>query len=267
MEAIGILVGVVALFVLVMTALLVVAAVRGGRAVGRKVEQHGAQARRAVEDATLKARKYTQAGPQGRIAALRLEVRESLAGTRRVLEAGVQGDSQLADALQLLRQLEEHAGQVDGELRMLEREPGTARLDAKLPELRERAERITHAAESLRWAAQDRAQRFSEDELTRLSRECETEAGALRHWAPAAPPAGSGGSGESAGSGGPASASRSEGSVGTSDGSAPAGRERRAGLGSGRGVGAAEALGLGDPRVRFAERLRKPRTGPGSPAA
>ena len=52
-------------------------------------------------------------------------------------------------------------------------------------ELRQRAERITHSAESLRWAAQDRARQFGDDDLTALTRQVDMEAGALRHWAPA----------------------------------------------------------------------------------
>ena len=255
MEAIGIVVGVVALFVLGLIALTVVAAVKAGRAVGRTVEQHGAQARRAVEDATLKARKYAQPGPQGRLAAVRLDVRESLAGTRRALESSAGADAQLTDALHLLGRLEEHARVLDGELRMLEHEPGTKRVGAKLPELRERAERITHAADSLRWAAQDRAQRFSDDELTLLSRECETEAGALRHWTPvdAVDP---GDLAKSSGSGGSAARERQHQA-----------REQHRGLGFGRGVSAAEALGLQDPRIGIADRLRKPRRDPNTPAA
>ncbi|AXI77521.1 hypothetical protein [Peterkaempfera bronchialis] len=255
MEAVGIVVGIVALFVLGLIALMVVAAVKAGKAVSRKVEQHGTQARRAVEDATLRARKYTQTGPQGRIAALRLEVRDSLAGTRRVLESGVTGDPQLAEALHLLAQLDEHAQALDGELRLLERETGTQRLDAKLPELRERADRITHAAESLRWAAQDRAQHFSDSELIRLSRECETEAGALRHWTPTA-----------AGAAGAAAAGGAADGASAGSGAEEQRRQRR-GLAAGRGVSAAEALGLGDPRLRLADRLRKPRPDPGTPTA
>ncbi|MCD0482708.1 hypothetical protein LO771_09910 [Streptacidiphilus sp. ASG 303] len=245
MEAVGIVVGVIALLVLGLLALLAVAAVKAGRAVGRKVEEHGDRARRAVEDAALKARKYTQAGPQGRIAALRLEVRESLTATRRMLESGVGADPQLGDALQLLARLDEHARALDGELRLLEREPGAPRVDARLPELRERAGRLTHAAESLRWAAQDRAHHFSDSDLARLGRECETEAGALRHWAPAAPPAP--GAPEPASAPAPAPADA-------------AGPRPRRGISAGRAPSAADALGLAD-------RLRKPRPEPGAPTA
>lgn len=256
MEAVGIAVGVVAFLILGLAALAVVAAVKAGKAVGRKVEQHGAQARRAVEDVALKARSYTQPGPQGRIAALRLEVRTSLTGTRRVLESGVGDDPQLSDALQLLARLDDHAAALDGELRMLEREPGTRRVDARLPELRERAGRITHAAESLRWAALDRARHFSDSELARLSRECETEAGALRHWTSAAP----------ATDDAEATAAREQRRPRDAEGAAARDQQRPRGIGGSRGVGAAEALGL-DPRARLADRLRKPRPEPGAPSA
>ncbi|WP_377271481.1 hypothetical protein [Peterkaempfera sp. SMS 1(5)a] len=254
MEAVGIAVGVVAFLILGLAALAVVAAVKAGRAVGRRVEQHGAQARRAVEDVALKARSYTRPGPQGRIAALRLEVRESLGGTRRVLESAVGGDPQLTEALQLLGRLDEHARSLDDELRMLEREPDSRRVDTRLPDLRERGGRITHAAESLRWAAQDRARHFSDSDLARLGRECETEAGALRHWTPA-------------GQQGPADGPRPAEGPGSAGAGAPAGgRQGRQspGIAAGRGTGAAEALGL-DPRARLADRLRKPRPEPGTP--
>ncbi|WP_055585977.1 hypothetical protein [Peterkaempfera griseoplana] len=260
MEAVGIAVGVVAFLILGLAALAVVAAVKAGRAVGRRVEQHGAQARRAVEDVALKARSYTQPGPQGRIASLRLEVRESLGGTRRVLESAVGGDPQLAEALQLLGRLDEHARALDEELRLLEREPDGKRVDLRLPDLRERGGRITHAAESLRWAAQDRARHFSDSELARLGRECETEAGALRHWTPARQDG-------SAQTSPPADGRRpGERGTGAADGGASAAggqRPRSPGLAAGRSVGAAEALGL-DPRARLADRLRKPRPEPGA---
>ncbi len=49
-------------------------------------------------------------------------------------------------------------------------------------ELRERTERITQSADSLRWAARDRARRFAADDLDSLSEQIDVEAGALRHW-------------------------------------------------------------------------------------
>ncbi|MCZ9339627.1 hypothetical protein NGM37_17840, partial [Streptomyces sp. TRM76130] len=61
-------------------------------------------------------------------------------------------------------------------------EPDRATLAERLPELRERTERITRAADSLRWAARDRARRFADDDLDSLSAQIDVEAGALRHW-------------------------------------------------------------------------------------
>jgi hypothetical protein len=180
-----------ALFSLLMVsfvALGVVAAVRTARAVQRGVERTGLQARRVVEETTLKARKYTQPGPVGDLAGLRLSLRTSITGTRETLEPRVASDASLGEALALLARLREHAKDLDAELRILEREPDKSRMAARLPELRERTHRITHSADSLRWAAQDRARQFADDDLAALGRQIEVEAGALRHWAPVTPP-------------------------------------------------------------------------------
>ncbi|WP_133259978.1 hypothetical protein [Streptacidiphilus pinicola] len=153
-------------------ALVVVGTVKAARAVGVK-----------AENVALKARAYTNPGAPGRIASVRLRLRGALEGTRQALESAASQDAQVGESLQLLKRLEELGAELDAQLRVLEREPEVARVDAKLPELRARAERITHAAEELRWAVQDRQHRFSEDELNRLSDECTQEADALRHWA------------------------------------------------------------------------------------
>jgi hypothetical protein len=153
-------------------ALVVVGTVKAARAVGAK-----------AENMALKARAYTNPGAPGRIASVRLRLRGTLEGTRQALEAAASQDAQVGESLQLLKRLEAHGAELDAQLRVLEREPELARVDAKLPELRDRAERITQAAEQLRWAVQDRQYRFSEDELARLSDECSQEADALRHWA------------------------------------------------------------------------------------
>ncbi|URN11998.1 hypothetical protein LUW77_10095 [Streptomyces radiopugnans] len=72
----------------------------------------------------------------------------------------------------------------------MEREPDRGRIAARLPDARERAGRIRASADSLRFAAQDRARRHDEDGLAALSEQIEIEAGALRHWtAPAPAPA------------------------------------------------------------------------------
>ncbi|MGW1174131.1 hypothetical protein ACWD4P_10440 [Kitasatospora sp. NPDC002543] len=280
MDVFGVMIGLVLLFGVAVMVLAVVGTVKAAKAVGAKIEKHEAGARRAVETAALKAKTYTKVGPPAQIANVRLGLRTSLDGTRQVLESGLAQDGQLGEALALLGRLDAHAAELDGELRMLEREPDTARIAAKLPELRERAERITHSAETMRWAAQDRMHRFADDELSRLSQECESEAGALRHWdvaggaASGTSDASSGGSGASGASGGPA-ASGSAGSVGSvgsvgsagSTGSAraagKAGGAVRAGLTDGKGrPSAEELLGLADPLAKLAQRLRKPSAGP-----
>ncbi|MFB7474548.1 hypothetical protein [Kitasatospora sp. NPDC056184] len=253
MEILGVLLVLALLFGIGVAVLVVVGLVKAARAVGEKMERQEAKARRAVENVTLKAKTYTQTGPQGQISAVRLRLRTSLDGTRQVLQGGVAQDGQLGESLALLARLEAHAAELDGELRGLEREPDAGRVAAKLPELRERAERITHAAEKMRWAAQDRMHRFAEDELSRLSQECEDEAGALRHWDAAAGASGAtGGSGE-AGAGGASGTAREAGGAGGG----------RPGLTDGRGRPSAEdLLGLADPVATLAQRLRKPSTGP-----
>ncbi|WP_030233711.1 hypothetical protein [Streptomyces sp. NRRL S-350] len=253
MDVFGVMIGLVLLFGIAAVVLAVVGTVKAAKAVGARIEKHEANARRAVETATLKAKKYTKVGPPAQIAAVRLSLRTSLDGTRQVLEGGTAQGDHLSEALGLLTRLDAHAAELDGELRMLEREPDTARIAAKLPQLRERAERITHSAETMRWAAQDRMHRFADDELSRLTQECENEAGALRHWDASGSPAGSG-AGVGAGSG-------SAGSAGSAGGAAAGGA--RAGLTDGKGrPSAEELLGLADPLAKLAQRLRKPSAGP-----
>ncbi|WP_395296238.1 hypothetical protein ACF9IK_24445 [Kitasatospora hibisci] len=255
MDVLGVMVGLALLFGLAMVALVVVGVVKAAKAVGEKMERHEANARRAVENATLKAKTFTKPGPQGQISSVRLGLRTSLDGTRQVLESGLVQDSQLGESLALLRRLDAHAAELDGELRILEREPDTGRIAAKLPELRERAERIKHSAETMRWAAQDRMHRFADDELNRLSQECENEAGALRHWDA---PGGEGASRGDGAGGGAAGGSAAD--------AAASGRPspQRAGLTDGKSgrASAEELLGLGDPLVKLADRLRKPSAGP-----
>jgi len=180
MEAV---VAVIALFVVAAVAIGVIALVKTARAVQRGVERTGDRARRVVEETGLRARRV-QPGTAGELAALRLELRTSVTGTREVLESAAPSDPSLAEALTLLNRLREYAHALDDELRLMEREPDRARTAARLPELRQRTERVTHSADSLRWAAQDRARQFDDDDLAALGREIEVEAGALRHWVP-----------------------------------------------------------------------------------
>ncbi|MFF7677238.1 hypothetical protein [Actinacidiphila glaucinigra] len=169
-------------------ALGVVAAVKTARAVKRGVERTGIEARRMVEDTGLKARRYSRPGPAGKLAELRLALRTSVASTGEALEGQAAVDPSLSEAVALLSRLRSHAQELDAELRLLEREPDRARIAARIGELEERTRRITHSADSLRWAAQDRARRFADDDLAALGRDIDLEAGALRHWAPAALP-------------------------------------------------------------------------------
>lgn len=178
-------VGVIALVLFLgFVTLAVVSTVRGVRAVRRSVERGSAQARRIVEDNRLKARRLTMPGAAGELAKLRLDLRASIDSTFDALDSRRGEDASLAEAARLLAQLNDHARALDGELKLLEREPDKARLAERLPGLAERTRRITHAADSLRWATQDRARKFADDELDALGRDIEIEAGALRHWAP-----------------------------------------------------------------------------------
>ncbi|MGW4806592.1 hypothetical protein [Kitasatospora sp. NPDC004272] len=251
MEALGVVVALVALFGVTLLVMAVVGTVKAAKAVAAKVDRHSANAQRAMENAALKAKSIARPGEQGRIAGLRLSLRTALDSTRQVLQGGLPQDGQLGDALQLLARLDSHAAELDAELRMMEREPTNGRVAARLPELRERAERITHSADSLRWAAQDRMRRFADDELARLGKECQDEAGALRHWTSSAPAA------DGTDASGTASAAAS----------AEESADRRKGLGSNRSTSAEELLGLAaEPLSRLADRLRKPNpAGPNRP--
>jgi hypothetical protein len=181
-EALAIVLGILVLFFGGLAAVTALVVVKTKQALGRAAPQ----AKRAVEDVGIKARSLTRGGVHGRVAALRSDVRGALAASRRVLETGAPSDPQLIEALGLLARLESHAAELDAELRLLEREPDTARVQTRFAQAKERGERIVHLASSLRWAAQDRQHRFTDDDLTRLGEECEAEAGALRHWAPVA---------------------------------------------------------------------------------
>ncbi|MFD1828134.1 hypothetical protein ACFSJS_00460 [Streptomyces desertarenae] len=244
-------IGLVSLLVVLFVALGAFLTVKAVRTVKRGVERTGRQVRRTVEETTLRARS-AQPGPVGELARVRLELRASLDSTRRALEAGAARDTSLAEAVGLLDRLDEHARQLDCELRLLmEREPDRSRIAARLPEARERADRIRASADSLRFAAQDRAQRYGEEELTALGEQIEIEAGALRHWASAhgpdaAPGTGGGADGVPGASGAPRAAEApgpsgtSSGTSGTSGGRAPeieGGRDLRQGWPQGRGTG------------------------------
>ncbi|KPC58921.1 hypothetical protein [Streptomyces chattanoogensis] len=169
------------LFVLFVAAGIFVT-VKAVKAAKRGVDRTVAQARRTVEDTGLRARRLAQPGVVGELAQLRLSLRTSMRATQEVLRAGSADDASLAESTGLFERLSVHGHELDDELRCLEREPDRATIAARLPDLRERMERITHSAESLRWAARDRARKFADDDLAALSDQIDVEAGALRHW-------------------------------------------------------------------------------------
>ncbi|WP_460108581.1 hypothetical protein [Streptomyces sp. YKOK-J1] len=171
-----------ALLFLVFIGLGAYATVKAVGAAKRGVDRTIAQARRTVEDHTLRAKSIAQVGPGGEIAQLRLALRSSMRATQDALHAGVAEDESLRESLGLFQRLSAHGQELDADLKRLESEPDRTTLAAHLPELRRRTERITHSADSLRWAARDRAHRFAEDDLDALSAQIDVETGALRHW-------------------------------------------------------------------------------------
>jgi hypothetical protein len=178
-----------ALLFLLFVGLGVYATVKAVGAAKRGVDRTIEQARRTVEDHTLRAKSLIQAGPAAEIAQLRLALRTSMRATQDALQVGVAEDESLKESLGLFERLSAHGHELDADLRRLESEPDRAELTARLPELRGRTERITKSADSLRWAVRDRARRFVEDDLGTLSDQIDIEADALRHWTPAGPAA------------------------------------------------------------------------------
>ncbi|WP_151773186.1 hypothetical protein [Streptomyces abyssomicinicus] len=176
---------VIAVFAVIFLLLVSLAAWGTVKAVGaarRGVDRTITQARRSVEDTTLRARSLAQPGPVGELAELRLKLRTSMRATQQALEAGSADDGSLKESLGLFERLGAHGRELDGDLKRLESEPDRATLAERLPGLRERTEQIVSSADSLRWAARDRARRFAEDDLESLSAQIDVEAGALRHW-------------------------------------------------------------------------------------
>ncbi|GAA0656663.1 hypothetical protein GCM10009535_39550 [Streptomyces thermocarboxydovorans] len=180
---------VVLLFVLLMV-LGAYATVKVVGAAKRSADRHITQARRTVEDHTLKVKSLVAPGAAGEVAQLRLKLRTSMRATQDTLQAAAAEDESIKESLALFERLSAHGHELDAELRRLEGEPDRATLAERLPGLRERTERITQSADSLRWAARDRARRFAEDDLESLSTQIGMEAGALRHWTTEEPPAG-----------------------------------------------------------------------------
>lgn len=176
---------VITVFAVLFVLLVVLGTYATVKAVGaakRGVDRTIAQGRRTVEDHTLRAKSLTRPGPAGEVAQLRLTLRTSMRATQDALHAGPAEDASLKESLGLFERLSVHGRELDVVLKHLESEPDRATLTARLPELRTRTERITASADSLRWAARDRASRFADDDLDALSSQIDIEAGALRHW-------------------------------------------------------------------------------------
>ncbi|WP_412078023.1 hypothetical protein ACLF6K_28525 [Streptomyces xanthophaeus] len=148
----------------------------------RGVDRTITQARRTVEDTTLRAKSFGQVGVTGALAQLRLDLRTSMRSTQQALHEGARLDASLRESIALFERLSAHGRELDDELKRLEQDPDRRRIEERLPDLRERTAKITHAADSLRWAARDRASRFAEDDLSALSAQIEMESGALRDW-------------------------------------------------------------------------------------
>ncbi|TRV81867.1 hypothetical protein FKN01_00735 [Streptomyces sp. 130] len=179
MEAVILILG---LLVVAFMALGVYATVKVVGAARRGVDRTITQARRTVEDTTLRAKSYGQLGVGGELAQLRLSLRTSMRATQEALRAGVAEDASLSESLGLFDRLSAHGHELDAELKALEREPDKATVTSRLPGLKERTAQITRSADSLRWAARDRARKFADDELSALNAQIDVEAGALRHW-------------------------------------------------------------------------------------
>lgn len=183
---------IVALLFVAFVALGVYVGVKAVRAAKRGVDRTITQARRTVEDTTLRAKSLGQTGVTAELAQLRLTLRTSMRATQEALRANEAEDASLAESLSLFRRLSVYGRELDDELKRLERDPDRATIAQRLVELRERTERITKSADSLRWAARDRARKFSEDELALLSEQIDVESGALRHWSAVDPNADAG---------------------------------------------------------------------------
>ncbi|WP_370412767.1 hypothetical protein [Streptomyces fradiae] len=173
---------IMALLFVAFVALGIYATVKVAKAAKRGVDRTIDQARRTVEDTTLRAKSLGQTGVAGELAQLRLSLRTSMRATQDSLNAGVAEDASLQESLDLFQRLSAHGRELDEDLKRLEREPDRAHVAAQLPELRRRTEQITHSADALRFAARDRARKFAEDDLSSLSAQIDVEAGALRHW-------------------------------------------------------------------------------------
>lgn len=179
MEAVIAVVALIFVLFLVFGAYVTVKAVGAAK---RGVDRTVAQARRTVEDTTLRARTFAQPGTASQLAQLRLKLRTSMRATQDALHARVADDPSLQESLGLFERLSAHGHELDAELKRLESEPDKTHVMSVLPQLKARTEQITKSADALRHAARDRAGHFADDDLDSLSSQIDVEAGALRHW-------------------------------------------------------------------------------------
>ncbi|WEH41855.1 hypothetical protein [Streptomyces sp. AM 2-1-1] len=170
------------LLFVVFAALGVYVGVKAVKAAKRGVDRTLTQARRTVEETALRAKSYGQPGVAGELAQLRLSLRTAMRATQEALGTDAAQDASLSESLALFQRLSAHGRELDDELRRLEREPDRATVTTLMPALRDRTGRITRSADSLRWAARDRARRFADEDLDTLNAQIDVEAGALRHW-------------------------------------------------------------------------------------
>lgn len=111
---------VIALLFVLFVALGVYATVKVVGAAKRSADRHIHQARRTVEDHTLRAKAFAQTGPAGEIAQLRLKLRTSMRATQDALEAVAAEDGSVKESLALFQRLSAHGHELDAELRRLE---------------------------------------------------------------------------------------------------------------------------------------------------
>src|SRR5204863_5608298 len=88
-------IAIVALLFVLFVALGAYATVKVVGAAKRGVDRTITQARRTVEDHTLRAKSFAQLGPAGELAQLRLKLRTSMRATQDALHAGLGDDGSL----------------------------------------------------------------------------------------------------------------------------------------------------------------------------
>ncbi|MFJ3903490.1 hypothetical protein [Streptomyces sp. NPDC090025] len=226
---------IMALLFVAFVALGVYVTVKVAKAAKRGVDRTIDQARRTVEDTTLRAKSFGPGGITAELAQLRLSLRTSMRATQDALQAAVAEDASLQESLELFRRLSAHGHELDDDLKRLEREPDKAHVAAQLPELRRRVGQVTESADALRFAARDRARKFAEDDLSALSAQIDVEAGALRHWTETDTTAGAAG----------ATGAASPGQGWPAAGAPAPGAERAPAYGQGR----PQAINAPDPRA------------------